>query len=431
MFQDLCKRIITDVLQLEARLVVRKYAPRIVAVAGSVGKTATKDAVYTALSSAFYVRKSEKSYNTELGVPLTILGCENAWHNPFKWLGNIWEGVVLLLTKNHYPKWLVLEVGVDRPGDMQRTASWLRPDVAILTRLPDVPVHVEYFSSPEAVAREKWSLTEHLADEGIIVLNYDDERLLRRKAYARHLTITYGFAEGADVRATNAAILYEHGRPSGMTFRVDVKDTSVPVSITGVVGIQHIYPILAALATAMCHDVTLVAAGQAFRDAYTPPAGRMRLIDGVSDATLIDDSYNASPAAMTAALDALAEIETDGRKIAVLGDMLELGTYTAAAHRDVGTYAYGRADIVVAVGVRARHIAEEAHAAGVPAECVYTFGDATEAAVEVSSMLGAGDAALIKGSESMRMETIVKACMARPDDAAQLLVRQEPEWRAK
>ena len=109
------KTIITSIIQYEAKLVLRKYRPKIIVVVGSVGKTTTKDSIYSVLKKEFFVRKSEKSFNSEIGVPLTILGLENAWTSPFLWLKNIFEGAVLVLLKNEYPEWLVLEVGADHP----------------------------------------------------------------------------------------------------------------------------------------------------------------------------------------------------------------------------------------------------------------------------------------------------------------------------
>src|SRR3989338_11173054 len=121
------KKIVVWILVTEARLVLRKYKPKIVAVTGSVGKTSTKDAIYTILSSVTFVRKSEKSFNTEIGLPLTILGCPNAWSNPFAWLGNFIEGMKLIVLPNHYPRTLILEVGADRPGDIKNIVRWMKP----------------------------------------------------------------------------------------------------------------------------------------------------------------------------------------------------------------------------------------------------------------------------------------------------------------
>src|SRR3989344_3343177 len=127
------KKTISFILQVESRLVLAKYKPKVVAITGSVGKTSTKDAIYTVMSHGFYVRKSEKSYNSELGLPLTVLGCANAWNNPLLWLKVFLKGAWLVLWPHKYPKWLVLEVGVGKPGDMKKTASWLKTDAVVIT----------------------------------------------------------------------------------------------------------------------------------------------------------------------------------------------------------------------------------------------------------------------------------------------------------
>ena len=129
------KKIIVSILESEARLILKKYNPFIIAITGSVGKTSAKDAIYTVLAgSVSRVRKSEKSFNSEIGVPLTILGCDNAWSNPFLWLKNILNGLELILLRSNYPNCLVLEVGADHPGDIQKITKWLKPDVAVITQ---------------------------------------------------------------------------------------------------------------------------------------------------------------------------------------------------------------------------------------------------------------------------------------------------------
>jgi len=172
------KSIVAVVLEFLARAVLRKYKPKIVAVTGSVGKTTTKDAIYTVLAeNGRFVRKSEKSFNSEIGLPLTILGCANAWSNPFHWLVNFLKGLFLIIFRWTYPNILMLEIGADRPGDIERVTKWLKPNIAVLTRMGKVPVHVEYFSSPEAVRREKSFLAAAALSEkegGKVVLNIDD-----------------------------------------------------------------------------------------------------------------------------------------------------------------------------------------------------------------------------------------------------------------
>lgn len=214
------KLLLVPLLLLEARLIVKKYRPHVIAITGSVGKTSTKDAIHTVVSDSLYARKSEKSFNSEIGIPLTILGVPNAWSNPVQWLKNLWEGIELLVLPNHYPKWLVLEVGVDRPGDIERIVKWLPIDVAVFTRLPDVPVHVEYFDSPEAVGEEKLKLLNGLKRDGVIVYNGDDPILRAKLEGRKEKKITYGLAD-ADVTAGDYKISDERGLPTGIEAVID------------------------------------------------------------------------------------------------------------------------------------------------------------------------------------------------------------------
>ena len=166
--KSLLKPLIALSLAFLAHAVVRRYRPCIVMVTGSVGKTATKDAVAAVLSSRFHVRKSEKSFNSEFGVPFTVLGVGNPWNNPLAWLSVIQSALALLFLPNHYPNMLVLEVGADRPGDLARILRVATPDVVVVTRLPDIPVHVEAYASPGAVREEEFSRFFHGMGSGLI-----------------------------------------------------------------------------------------------------------------------------------------------------------------------------------------------------------------------------------------------------------------------
>ena len=153
--KEYAKFVTVYILTKLSKLILKKYKPKIVVVTGSVGKTSTKDAIYTAISPFAHVRKSEKSYNSEIGIPLTILGAPNGWSNPSVWLANILGGISLVLFKHKYPEWLVLEVGVGKPGDMKKIASWLRSDVVVITHFGTVPVHIEFFASKSEIVKEK------------------------------------------------------------------------------------------------------------------------------------------------------------------------------------------------------------------------------------------------------------------------------------
>ena len=153
MIKQITKKIIITILKLEAGLILWKYKPKIIAITGTVGKTSAKDAINTILSQEFYVRKSEKSYNSEFGVPLTVIGAKSAFNNLFKWLLIFAKGAKLLIVKHDYPQILILEAGVDRPNDMSFLTSWLKPDMAVITGFGNVPVHIEFFKNVDELAK--------------------------------------------------------------------------------------------------------------------------------------------------------------------------------------------------------------------------------------------------------------------------------------
>ncbi|MCR4330644.1 MAG: UDP-N-acetylmuramoyl-tripeptide--D-alanyl-D-alanine ligase [Patescibacteria group bacterium] len=428
MIKHLLKNIIVWILELEARLVLKKYKPKIIAVTGNVGKTSMKDAIYVVLCKAYYVRKSEKSFNSELGVPLTILGCESGWNSPRLWMSNIMEGLALIFLKNHYPKWLILEVGADRPGDIARIAKWLSPDMVVVTHIGEVPVHVEFFKSVKEVVAEKTHLVHALKEGGLLFLNVDDEQVLSMKEYSRGKVFTFGTGEKATMRATNEQILYDKdGKPTGVTFKINYGENSVPVRLQGTAGFSYAYAVLAALLISVSEGFNLLSAVEWIQEYQTPP-GRLKIIEGINHTTILDDSYNSSPAALHAALSALAAIETKGRKIAVLGDMMELGKHSTDEHKKAGARVADVCDMLVVVGLRAKTIAEEAHAKKMGKRNILSFDDAREAGTALKDIVSEGDIILVKGSQSMRMERAVEELMAHPEHKRQLLVRQEMEW---
>lgn len=429
---DTFRTIVTFVLTWEARLVLLRYKPRVIAITGSVGKTSGKDAIFAALSPELHLRKSEKSFNSEIGVPLTILGLENAWRDPLKWLWNIARGLWLVVVPQEYPQWLVLEVGADRPRDISTIARWLRPDIAVITGVSEVPVHVEFFPSPEAIVREKRALAERLKPGGKLILNGDDSRMKAIESTFRGASLTYGLEAYNDFSASDIEILYENGKPAGIHFRVKRVGASAPVLIRGALGRPRVYAALAALAVAEAAGVDLVFSARGLSE-WVPTPGRLRILKGLKGSLIIDDTYNSSPSAALAALDALKEVEGVQRRIAVLGDMLELGKYSAEAHRNVGKRAAEVADLLITVGFRARRVAEAALDAGMPESAIrqYEMNESRRAGKELELELGEGDLVLVKGSQSMRMERTVEEIMGEPERAEELLVRQDDEWKTR
>jgi UDP-N-acetylmuramoyl-tripeptide--D-alanyl-D-alanine ligase len=423
------KKIISTIVQFEANLVLKKYKPKIIAVTGSVGKTSTKDAIFSVLSDSFHIRKSEKSFNSDIGIPLTILGVQNAWSNPVTWLKNIFVGIGLLIFRYDYPKWLVLEVGADRPKDIKNITRWLKPDIAVLTAFAEVPVHVEFFGSRDEVVREKRYLAEALKKDGILIVNGDDVDSMRIKESLKNRSIVYGTSENADLMASDYKIYYDkNGKPEGNTYKVEYNENSLPVVIKGSLGIQNMYSSLAGLAVALSQKINLIDASQAFLNHETPK-GRMRIIDGIKDITILDDTYNSSPVAASQALKTLGEINSKGRKIAALGDMMELGKHSVEEHYKIGKLINEYADVLITVGIRSRKVAEGALETGMDKKKIFSFDNSIEARDKINDLIKKNDIILVKGSQSVRMERIVKEIMLDKEKASELLVRQDEEWK--
>jgi UDP-N-acetylmuramoyl-tripeptide--D-alanyl-D-alanine ligase len=428
------KSVVVSLVSAEARAVLAKHKPRIVAVTGSVGKTSTKDAIFSVLKDAYKTRKSDKSFNSEIGIPLTILGLPNAWRNLLGWIINIVRGALLLVTRAPYPAWLVLEVGADRPGDIKKVSEWLHPDVAVLTLLPDVPVHVEYFRSPEEVAREKLYLADAITHAGCVVGNADDRAIADALKKIKKKTLSYGFSDGSTIRAEKYAVVYGHSNenenqhPLGVKFSVTCAGESHDVVLRGVVGRQHVYPALAAITVAKAIGIDSAKAVRSLGSHESAP-GRMRVFEGIQGSVLIDDTYNSSPIALAEALSVLQNIECSGRRIVVVGDMLELGRYSVMEHTAIGKQIASFAHLLVTVGPRSRDTAAAAIASGMNARHVFEFADSKKAGQYLAHIIAKGDTVLVKGSQGMRMERISYALLSDKTKAPSVLVRQEREWK--
>ena len=428
------RQILISILQFEARLVLEKYKPKVVSIAGSVGKTSTKDALYAVLSKFYYVRKSSKGYGNELGLPLAILGCEKSGGNIFVWIRNIWRGIELMLFKEDYPDWLILEISVRKPKSMQKITTWLKSDIVIIGRFGDVPVHIEFFDTLDELILEKSKILRTLNKNGVVILNADDNHTLSLKNKAKNKVVTFGFNKEAVLTASNMQILYDNingnppaggsaGGPVGIMFRVNYSGNSVPITILGALGVGHVYAALASLAVAAEIGLNVIESTQALKN-YDLPPGRMRLLDGVKETLIIDDSYNSSPIACENAINTLEEIKISGRKIAVLGDMLELGRHTDEEHKKIGKLVAKVADVLVTVGIRAPNFALGAMNFGMDEKNIYQFEDSREAGKFVEQMIKKGDLVLVKGSQAVRMEKVVEEIMAHPEKSQELLVRQ-------
>ncbi len=413
-------------------MALAKHTPKIIAVTGNVGKTSTKDAIYAVVSRGFSARKSQKSMNSEIGLPLTILGLDNAWGSLGGWVSNLWQGFVVAFFAKDFPEWLVLEVGADHPGDIESVSTWLAPDVVVLTRMSDVPVHMEYFRDAEAVLREKMFLTEALKIDGTLVVNSDCPYFMKAVQNIPKTKVFYGSADNALAQIIESKVVYGTGAlplPVGQGALIKVGNVQENIAVYGVLGEHLMYSVAAACAVARVLGIESHIKS-AFRD-FETPRGRMRILPGISVSAIIDDTYNSSPLASVEALRALGNLSIRGRKIAVLADMKELGTESEKAHRAIGRRAFEHVHTLVAVGDMARFIAEGAREAGMAGDRIFVYKNAEEAALALADTVRAGDVVLVKGSQSMRMERVTRALLADQSKAGELLVRQETEWTVR
>ncbi len=434
------KKFLEKILILFAKQIIKKYKPEIVGITGSVGKTSVKEAVFAVLSFEYNVRRNIKSYNNELGVPLTVIGSETGGRNLFKWLKVFYRAIKLLIFNDkEYPEILVLELGADKKGDIEYLLKIIKPKIGVLTAVSEAHLHA--FKDLKGVLKEKEKIVTTLEKESVAVLNYDDENVMSLRDRLKTKFLTFGFQVGADITA--GELLFSgleqdfcesqyqwECKVWGTSFKINYNGSTVPVFLPHCFGKQQAYAALAAFAVGIAYKMNLVDISEALRQ-YRPPKGRMNLIAGIKYTLLIDDTYNSSPLAVKTALEVMKMIDLpEGkRKIAVLGDMLELGDRSAAAHREIGfNISEAEIDYLITVGNESKLTAESAIEAGLAKDNVHEFKDTERAGKFLQDIIQPGDLILIKGSQGIRMEKIVKEVMAEPEKAKQLLVRQTGEW---
>lgn len=418
------KKLIELKLKILAKMILIKYKPEVIGITGSIGKTGAKNAIYAVLSPKFNVRKSEKNYNNEIGLPLTVIGDRAQGKNIFGWIAVFFKALKLILFKDkNYPKILILEMGVDRPGDMEYLLGIVKPKIGVLTNISET--HLEFFNSIEEIKKEKELLVQKLPEGGFAILNYGDERI-KNISGIKAKKVVYGLDGDFDVSAGEI----KNDAKKGVNFILKHKNKKALVSLPKVLGRAAVYSALAGAAVGAAYGLALEKIAEALNN-FKSPNGRMNLILGVKNTLIIDDTYNSSPQSSLAALDAVGKIKLveGARKFAVLGDMLELGSYTEEGHRLVGRKVYEEGiNKLIVVGEKSRDIARGAEEAGMNQDNIFHFPDSDAARMFTQERIEEGDLILAKGSQGMRMEKIVKEIMAEPLRVEELLVRQGKEW---
>ncbi|HPN96572.1 MAG TPA: UDP-N-acetylmuramoyl-tripeptide--D-alanyl-D-alanine ligase [Candidatus Moranbacteria bacterium] len=422
------------ILKLMAILVLKKYGPKIIGITGSVGKSSTKEAVFTVLATHYRTRKNEKNYNNEIGLPLTVIGSESGGKSFWGWtkVSLKWLGTILFPLE--YPEVLVLEMAADRPGDMKYLVDFIKPQMGILTDISGS--HMEFFKNLEGITREKGELVKNLGEKGTAILNIDNPQIKKIKNQTKAKNITFGFSEEADVRATDVHYNYlDTANPNdaeirGISFKLNYKGTTIPMRLNNILAEHNIYAALAGVAVGLEMGLNLVEIGAAL-ESFVLPYGRMNLIPGIKNSAIIDDTYNSSPISAIAALKVLGEIKGK-RKIAVLGDMLELGPDTEEGHREIARkFLEIKGDMLIAVGRRMKYAVDELTKHNTDEKRIIVFDDPMSAGRKLQEVMEEGDIILVKGSQGMRMEKVVEEVMSEPNRAAEYLCRQDKKWKNK
>jgi UDP-N-acetylmuramoyl-tripeptide--D-alanyl-D-alanine ligase len=365
--------VVTDTLAALQRLAAGRRDRRrakVIGVTGSVGKTTTKEITAALLGTRYPVLKNEANYNNEIGLPLT------------------------LLQLSQRQKRAVLEMGMYALGEIRALCEIARPEVGVVTNVG--PSHLERLGSLEAIAAAKAELPESLPPHGFAVLNADDPLVMAMADRTRAQPLTYGTSAEAGVRATE---ITSHGL-DGVSFRLHWRGESTMVH-TLLPGRHIVSNTLAAAAVALADGMSLAEVAGALAQARVPL--RIQVYRARGGGTILDDTYNASPASMAAALDLLAEIP--GRRIAVLGDMAELGAAEEEGHLAVGRRAAETADVIHAVGEKATLVAQAARNGGHRA--VHHWPTKEVAAEAVAADLRPDDVVLLKASRAMALETLL------------------------
>jgi alanine racemase len=413
-----------------ARAILARWQPTVIAVAGSVGKTSTKEAIATVLSTRYPTFRSWQNYNDRLGIPLSLGRLEE--HHQFA----------------------VLELGCDHPGEITDLCQMVQPQIGVLTNIQ--PVQLQYFGSLDRLATEQCMLLSNLPPDGHLFYNQDDELLQKqineyKKSYRQpdteHTRVhLHPFAPQSDrgrkdepLRSSSSYVNWD-----GIQAVLTTQSGQEHHLASHLLGEHHLSTMLAAFQVAHMLGMPTDEIERALQT-LMPLPGRLNPLRGIQNARLLDDTHNASPASVIAGMQTLNRLTpTNGERIAVLGDMTNLGDYEEEAHRKVGVQAASLVDYLITRGERAALIAEAAQQAGLPGTKVILTSTYEDAAQAVRTILDAStkttpqsdiadqpcyDVVLIKGSEETRMERVTEMLMARSWEASEKLVRQTPGWK--
>lgn len=411
-----------------AKRVLLKYHPFVIGVTGSIGKSSAKEAIEIVVSRILSVRKAEGNYNNEIGIPLTIIGEKSGGTSVVAWICILLRWCVLMLFRKKYPEVLILEMGIDRPKDMEYLLGFIPLDIGVVTQISSS--HLEFFGTLGNIAKEKGKMITALSENGFAILNFDDKYVIRMQEKTKAKVLTYGFGEGAMFHIDNLLFQRDVKRIEGLSFKLNYAGKTIPVRLPKVVAKHHIGAVLIATAVGTALKMNLIEIAEAL-ERFEPLPGRMRLLLGKNKMMLLDDTYNASPASTLSALETMKDLMAP-RKVFVFGDMLELGIESKESHTALGEDIIASGiQVVVLVGMYTHFLYRELLVLGFPAKQLHWFPHVLMAEEAIDTFVREEDLILIKGSRGMRMERITEKLLAHREDASDLLCSQSPEWKRR
>ena len=370
----------TVALQQLARAIRDRFHFVLIGVTGSAGKTTTKEMIATLTATERVTHKSWGNFNNQIGAPLC--------------LDNMPDGTEIVVS----------EMGMNHAGEIAEIAGLMRPDVGVYTNI--APVHIEFFGTIEKIAAAKRELLENLAPQGTVVVNHDNEHVVRISSDYAGPRVSYGVENAADYRATN---IRDRGL-LGTRFTLVAEDETRELELV-LPGRHNLDNLLAAIAAARAVGISWEGIERGVRE--VKPAYHRGVILSWRGATLYDDTYNSNPYALGRTLELMTQAEAHGRRIAVIGDMLELGEQELEFHRDAGRQIPRAIDVVIGVGKRSRALLDGAREAGFAGDALHHFDDALSAGAFLRGEIREGDLVLLKGSRGVGLDRAVAVLEGR------------------
>jgi len=416
------KKLVVLFLRLSATIQLKKYQAKIIGVTGSVGKTSTVKFCQAILVSRYKVLSLKEGYNSEIGVPLSILGQESGYNSLSGWVNSL-KGVILtLLFRWEKYDYIILEMGVDKPGDMEYLLSFIKPGIGIVLNV--YPVHAEAFSSFKkpllAIGKEKMKLVESIPSEGTALL-YSQPLVEKLSSKVVATKVLIKTTEAKNIKISRR----------GLEFELFENDKNFKLSFPHIYSDGLVNNLLFSFTLGKVCGLTLGESYVAIQNICLPP-GRLSIIDGIKGTVIIDSSYNASPASMKVALKALSLFPKKSR-VAVLGDMRELGEYGESYHKEIGYLVANIADRLVTVGsLSGKYLAPAAIKAGFTKDNLFSFDSVGKAISLIEDVIKPKDTILFKGSQNtIFLEKAVEFFMKDKKDAGKLLCRRGKLWDKK